>query len=224
MATETTTALRLRHWVGALTLPGLFLSLLAATLLDKMEEQGSTATQVNQAANQLGTLRALAAFELLAALLAIGAVATLVGAIRRRGTGWANAGAVVGGLGCLGMTLIGGHHLFMYALLQADRANATKVLDSLNRSTGPVVVLFFALPIALLLLAVAAWRAGVVPLAALIVVTVFFVTNQVPVLPGGELIPLLIGVVGYSWIGWATTRPDVTAGFTARESLPSPVR
>lgn len=81
------TALRLRRRAGAATLPLLFAALLVASVLDKIDEKASNATQVRQAAAHIGTIRPLAIFELLAAFLAIGVIANLVGAVRQRGAG-----------------------------------------------------------------------------------------------------------------------------------------
>lgn len=104
--------------------------------------------------------------------------------------------------------MIGAHHLFLYAQLKADPSQAAAVFDTLNSSSGPVVILFFALPIALLLLAVSTFRAGIAPLPAMVLAVLFFVIDAVPVLPGEELIPLAIGLVAFSWIARSLVHVD----------------
>ena len=60
--------------------------------------------------------------------------------------------------------------------------------------------LMFCGPIALVLLAGAGLRAGFVPRPAFALVAVFGVSDWIPALPMGELIPLLFGLVGFGWI------------------------
>ncbi len=55
--------------------------------------------------------------------------------------------------------------------------------------------LFFAAPVALPLLAITGRRAGLVPAWAMWVFIAFFVLDLIPVLPGGELIPLGLALV-----------------------------
>jgi hypothetical protein len=189
-----------------MTLPLLFVAVIATNLIDKSDESGSTVKQVRQAHEHLSTLRPLAVLDLLAAALAVGVIATFLGRVRGRGAVWINVGAVVGALGVAGQTLIGAHQLFLYALVKHDLPHAVAVSHGLDHAAGPVAALFFALPIALVLFGVGAWRAGIVPVAGLVLVLLFLVTDAVPTGGPVELIGLLIGLAAYGWIAAALMR------------------
>lgn len=209
MATDLSPALRWRRVAGAASMPLIFVSVIASNLIDKMDESGSAAEQVRQAHDHLATLRPLAVLELLAAVLGVGVIATFLGTVRGRGAVWVNVGAVLGALGVAGQALIGAHHLFLYALVKHDLPNAATVSHGLDQAAGPVVVLFFALPIALVLFGIGAWRAGIVPVPGLVLVLLFLVTNAVPAGGPLELIGLLIGLVAFGWIGWLLLRREL---------------
>jgi hypothetical protein len=206
MATDSTSALRWRAVSGPLTLPLLFVAVIVTSLLDKVDESGSTAKQIRQAHEHLSTLRPIAALDLLAAAAAVGAIATLLGALRGRGAGWANVAAVLGALGVVGQALIGAHQLFLYALVKHDLPHAVAVSHALDHAAGPVMALLFAMPIALVLFGIGAWRAGLIPVPGLVLVLLFLVTNTVPTGGPVELIGLLVGLVAFSWIAVALLR------------------
>jgi hypothetical protein len=188
-----------RQRAGALSLVALFPALLVSTAIDPLGDSHDNASQLHNAIGHSGAVAASAGFELLAAALAPVAVLWLVGLVRDRGRVLANVGGVLGMLGAVGMNLIGVHQLFIAALADRDRANGVAVLDRLDHLAGPVVVLFFFVPAALFLLALAARRAGLVPTWVPVVAAFFFFADLAP-LPGVEIVQLLLGLAAFGTI------------------------
>ena len=214
------TGVRIRRLVGAISIVGLFGSLIEATAIDPLDDSASPAQQLVQTAAHLPAVQSLAVLELLMAVFATGTIFTIVGAVRGRGVALASAGGVVGALGVVGMTLIAANHLFMVGLVGAG--SPAGVLDSFRASAGFVMPLFFATPVALLLLAASAWRAHLTTWIPFAVVALFFALDLVKFLPGGELIPLIVGFAGYSAIAWAFF--EWRSIRTARVLIPREVR
>jgi hypothetical protein len=199
MGVDPTTAMLLRRRAGALCLPLSFLALVVATLADPLDDSADTPVQLRQAVGHLAQLRVTFLAELVAAVLFIGAAMTVVGAIRGRGAGWANAAGVLGALGGVGLSLISMAHVYLYALVASGTADGEAVLTARDSVAGAVVPLFWAAPLAVVLLGVAAFRAGLVPWPALVVVGVFLVLEVVPT-PFGELPALVAGLVVFGWL------------------------
>jgi len=206
MATDLNPSLQRRRVVGAATLPLLFVCVMATNLIDKIDDSGSAAHQIRQAHEHLSTLRPLAILDLLAAALGVGVIATFLDAVRGRGRIWVNVAALIGALGVAGQALIGAHQLFLYALASYDLANAAAVSKGLDNAAGPIAMLFFALPAALVLFGIGAWRADLIPTPGLALVLLFVLTNAVPAGGPLELIGLLIGLAAFGWIGLALLR------------------
>ncbi len=163
--------------------------------------------QLGQLPGHVGQVTTLGSIELVAALLFGGLVLAFVGLTRGRGRGLGNAGAVFGVMGVVGMALIAVHHWLYVAVAPLPRGTAVAVVDRLDHAAGPeIFLLFVSAPIALLLFAIAGFRAGFVPVPALVLTIAFFVGELVPGLPGGELIPLLLLLVALSWIAWSLVR------------------
>ena len=194
-----------RRRAGALSLVALFPALLASTAIDPLGDNHDNATQLHNAVGHSGAVVASAAFELLAAALAPVAVLWLVQLVNGRGRVLANIGGVLGVAGSLGMALIGVHQLFIAALADADPAHGTAVLDRLDHLAGPIVVLFFLVPVALVLLAVAARRARLVPSWVPGVAGLFFIADFTP-LPEAEIIQLLLGLAAFGTIALRASR------------------
>ena len=188
-----------RRYAGALSPVGLFIALLASTALDPLGDNHHNAVQLHKAAGHSGAVVASAAFELIAAALAPVAVLWLVQLVRGRGRTLANVGGVLGILGSVGMTTIGVHQLFVAALADADPAHGTAVLDKLDHLAGPLPVLFFLVPIALVLLALAVHRAGLVAAWVPAAAGLFFLIDFTPI-PGHEVIQLVIGLAVFATI------------------------
>ena len=212
---DRTTPSAVRRWAGALSLPLFFLALIGATLSDPVEDEGATpAEQVAQAAAHLGRLRTTFLLELVGAVLFLAATAAVVGRLRGRGSGLANAGAVLGLLGGVGLTMIAVGHVFLHALAATGTADAVRVLDARDTAAGPLPLLFFAAPVAIAVLCGAAVRGGLVRWPLLVVAGAFLLLEYVPS-PLGELPSLVCGLVAYSWIAVALVaggrRPAATA-------------
>jgi hypothetical protein len=188
-----------RRWAGALCLLLAFVALIGATLADPLDDDASGAAQVRAAVAHLGALRATFLLELLAALLFLGATMAVVGAVRGRGSAVANAGGVLGVLGGAGLAMICVGHVFLYALAASGTPDAARVLAARDHAAGPLPLLFFAAPFAVVVLAVAAHRAGLAPWPVLVVAGVFLVLEFVPT-PGGEIPALVAGLATFGWL------------------------
>ena len=196
---DTTTAVLLRRRAGATCLVLFFPALVGATLADPLDDSASATAQLRQAVGHLGQLHLTFLLELLAAVLFVGASMGVVGAIRRRGAGWANAAGVVGALGAVGLSLISMAHVYLYALAASGTADGDRVLAARDAVAGWVVPFFFAAPLAVVLLGVAAFRAGFGRWPLLVVVGVFAVLEIVPT-PVGELPALIAGLIVFCWL------------------------
>lgn len=199
------TAVLLRRRAGATCLALFFPALIVATLADPLDDSASTPAQLRQAAGHLGQLHLTFLLELLGALLFVGASTGVVGAVRRRGAGWANGAGVVAACGAVGMSLIAMAHVYLYALVASGTADGDRVLAARDSVAGWVVPFFFAAPLAVVLLGIAAFRAGLVPWPVLVVLGVFAVLEVVPT-PVGELPALLAGLVAFAWLAIALWR------------------
>lgn len=188
-----------RRRVGALSTIGLFAALIASTIVDPLGDNHDNAVQLHKATGHSSAVVASAALELVAAALAPVAVLWLVQLVRGRGARLANVSGGVGIAGSLGMAMIGVHQFFVAALADADPAHGVAVLDRLDHLVGPVPLLFFGVPVALVLLAVAVYRAGLAPRWVPALAVVFFVIDFLPV-PGAEAIQLVLGLIVFGSI------------------------
>jgi hypothetical protein len=209
----------LRRRAGAVSLVGMFTALILSSLTDPLGAKHDNAADLRDAAGHLGALQASSMLELLAAMFAIGAIAAFLGVVRQRGAGLANGGAVIGIPGCVGMALIGAHGLFLDALVRSHASNSLQILDQLQTAAGPVQILFFAMPVAVVLLIAAAVRARIAPMAVFVLAVAFFVADSIPGLPGGEFVALAIGLITFGWIAGRIVRltGPTTATHPARE-------
>ena len=170
----------LRRRACALALPGIPLALLAATLVSPTESIDN-AVQLRAAAAHAGRWQAAALLELLTAALFPLAAAGIVHLVRRRGSALAHVGAVAAGLGTLGMTSIALRHLYIYGLTAADRQGALHALDRLDNHAGAIAFpLMVAAPLAWILLAGAAARAGLAPRWVVAGMIAFAISRQPP--------------------------------------------
>ena len=192
-----------RRWAGAISLPLFFLAMIGASVSDPIEDEtASPAEQVHQAAANLGRLHTAFVFELLAAVLFIAATMAIVGAVRGRGSGLANAGGVLGVLGGVGLAMIAVNHVYMHALAASGTSDALHILVARDDAAGPLPLMFFAAPFAIAVLCAAAWRSGLVRWPLLVVAGAFLLLEYVPS-PLGEVPSLVCGLVAYGWIAVA---------------------
>lgn len=191
-----------RRAVGAAALPGLFVVMIVGTAIDPLEDSSPPAATIAAASGHAGAITALAWLELLGAALCVGGLLTLVGAVRRRGAGFANASGVLGVLVGIGMASIGVNHFLVAGLVGSGLSapDAVKVLEGFRGAAGPIPVLFMLPPLAYLLATLTAWRAGLVPRAALVLGVLFAVVVVVPGPPLVSFISLGVGLVLTAWI------------------------
>jgi hypothetical protein len=177
-----------------------FCLLLASTLL---EPTGSHANgdELRAAAAHPGAMQASAWCEILASVLAPVVVIALMHIVRGRGVVLAHIGGILGILGSVGGTMIGLHGLFIVALADSGDGAGNAVLTNLDRIAPALIVLFFALPVALTLLAVANVRAGLVPRWVIPVAALFVLADFVPA-PGAEIVQLVLGLAAFGRIAY----------------------
>lgn len=190
-----------RRTVCALALPAFPLALLVGSLIAPTDSTDN-ATQLVAAAHHGDRWGAAAFCELLAAVLLPFAVAGVVQVVRERGATLANVGGVLGVLGTIGMAAIGFRHVFIYGMAGVDQAQALHALDRVDDFFGPPVLLtMFCAPFALIVLAFAASRAGLVarwvPAAAIL----FFVSDMLPI-PGAEELQGVLGIGTFGLIAY----------------------
>lgn len=197
----------LRRRVCALALPAIPLALLAGSLVTPTDSDANGA-QLRAAAAHAGRWQGAALFELLTAALFPLAAVGIVHLVRRRGAALANVGAVLAGLGTLGMTSIALRHLYIYALTATDRHSALAVLDRLDNHAGAILFpLMMAGPIAWILLSGAAVRAGLAPRWTIAGAIAFMVVDMLPI-PAAEEIQSVVGIVTFATIAVGLLRVD----------------
>jgi hypothetical protein len=194
-----TNAPALRRRACALALPGIPLALLLGTLISPTDSTDN-APQLRAAAAHGGRWEAAALLELLAAALFPLAVGGIVHLVRRRGSGLANLGALLGGLGTIGLAAIAFRHLFIYGLAGIDHAAALHALDRVDNTVGIVMLpCMFAGPLALITISGAASRAGYVSRWVVAGAIVFFISDSLPI-PGAEILQAAVGLATFGWI------------------------
>jgi hypothetical protein len=221
-----------RHTVCALALPAFPLALLAGSLVGPTDSTDN-ATQLVAAAHHGAAWSAAALLELLAAVLLPLAVAGIVQGVRERGATLASVGGLLGVLGTIGMAAIGFRHVFVYGLASVDRAQALHALDRIDDVFGPPVLLaMFCAPLALIVLAFAAARAGLVARWLPALAILFFVSDMLPIPAAEELQGVLgigtFGAIAYALLGGvssperraliASSRSRLAGGQSAAES------
>ena len=190
----------LRTWAGAICLPALPLTLLITNLIYPQVDHTPEAELAAAVADPPGAQ--MSAFTYLgAAALSIGVTMAIVGAVRGRGAGLANAGAVLGVLGGVGMSAIGIHQLFIAAFAESGSADTQEILGKLGAMVGPLPILFFATPLAMLVLIASAARARFVPKTAAALMVPFVLADKLPI-PNAELLQMVLGLFVFGWVGW----------------------
>jgi hypothetical protein len=184
-------------------LPLFFIALLLGGLLGPDAEGGTPAAELHAYAAEGAAVGPL--FELAAAALLVGLLGAFTSTIRRRGAWWASAGATLGAFGVLGQTFVVVRHYYDIALGAAPHDVALHVLGALDSATGPLPMLLITVaPLgALLLFAIAAFRAGYAGWIALALAIASIVLLSAP-LP--EWIGLAVATTAFGWIGWRMLR------------------
>lgn len=191
-----------RRLLGAAALPALFVVMIVGTAIDPLDDSAPAGATIAAASGHAGAITTLAWLELLGAALCAGGLLTLVGAIRRRGAGFANAAGVLGVLTGIGMVAIGANHFVVAGLARSGLSapDAVKALEGFHSAGGPLPVLFMLPPLTYLVATVAAWRAGLVPRATLVLGVLFAVVVMVPGPRVVSFISLGVGLALTAWI------------------------
>ena len=195
-----TSASAFRRRAGATAIIAFFCLLLASTLLEPTDSHANS-DQLRAAAAHPGATQASAWCEILASVLAPVVVIALMHIVRRRGVVLANVGGILGILGSAGGTMIGLHSLFIVALADNGGGAGNAVLTRLDHIASGIPVLFFALPVALTLLAVANVRAGLAPRWVMPVAVLFVLADFVPA-PGAEIVQFVLGLAAFGRIAY----------------------
>jgi hypothetical protein len=111
----------------------------------------------------------------------------------------------------VGLSAVHGYEALAYALVQDDRFDSTVLADVVDaQSTPAIVMLLIFIPFAffgLLTLAVALWRSGAVPRAAVLLIVAFLVVDFFLGSEGFAIAPDWVGrvisFVGACWIASA---------------------
>ena len=151
-------------------------------------------------------------FELLALPFLFGSALVYVLLSRQRSPRLAYAGGILLGCGFVGLSAVEGYETLAYALAQDGRFDLTALADVVGAqsSTPAIVMLLIFLPFAffgLLTSAVALWRSGAVPRAAVLLIVAFLVTdvflgsNGVGIVP--DWVCRVFAFVGACWIASA---------------------
>jgi hypothetical protein len=120
-------------------------------------------------------------FDLLQMPFLFGTVLVYVLLSRQRSPRLAYAGGLLYGCGMVGLSAVEGYETLAYALAQDGRFDLAAVADVSDQSSTPaIVMLLIFLPFAffgLLTSAVALWRSGAVPRAAVLLIVAFLVVD-----------------------------------------------
>jgi hypothetical protein len=151
-------------------------------------------------------------FDLLQMPFMFGTVLVYVLLSRERSPRIAYAGGILFGCGMVGLSEVHGYETLAYALAQDGRFDLTALADVVGAqsSTPAIVMLLIFLPFAffgLLTSAVALWRSGAVPRAAVLLIVAFLVVDVFLGPEGFGIAPdwvsRVIAFVGACWIASA---------------------
>jgi len=123
-------------------------------------------------------------FELLALPFLFGTVLVYVLLSRQRSPRLAYAGGILFGCGLVGLSAVEGYETLAYALAQDGRFELTALADVVDaQSSIPAIVMLLLLVVGvffgLLTSAVALWRSGAVPRAAVLMILAFLLVDLV---------------------------------------------
>src|SRR5215211_164611 len=150
-------------------------------------------------------------FDLLKMPFLFGTVLVYVLLSRQRSPRLAYAGGLLYGCGMVGLSAVEGYETLAYALAQDGRFDLAALADVSDQSSTPaIVMLLIFLPFAffgLLTSAVALWRSGAVPRAAVLLIVAFLVVDFFLGPEGFGIAPdwvsRVIAFVGACWIASA---------------------
>lgn len=191
-------ALAVRTWVQLACVPGYFVAMLLYGVFAPHASTDTPTAELNSYAAG-GTVAVTPFTELLAAALLVGFIGAMITTIRGRGAWLATIGSWFAALGVAGSALVAARHFYDIALAGLPRQQALTVLDNLSKATGPLPLLLITVaPLtALLLFAIASFRARYATIIPFALTLAFLVLTMTP-LP--EWISLVVGLVGFGWI------------------------
>ena len=195
-------ASRLRRRFGALCLPATFLVMLVGTpLLDPLDDRANESKTLHQAIGHASQISGLGWAEILTGVLTIAGLMTIVGAIRERGAGWANATGVITVISSAGLIGIALNH-FVIAGLTSSTLTMPQRVEALTRfhhAGGPIVVLIMIGAVPFVTAAVAAWRSGMTSPLILVPAIALLVASTAPG-DAGEYASQAAGLVTAAWL------------------------
>ncbi len=189
-----------RRIAGAVSLPLVFVLLIVGNLSEPIDYSAPYAQQQQALAGNETGMGFAVVLQLIAAGVMVAVILAIAGRTRGRGRIAAGFAVPIAVVGAISMVMTALHGLFQLALLPQTADTAAAVLGHLDELVGPAfLVLLFTAPVGLFLLALASWRAGFMPLPAFILAAAFLAGEFVPVLPMGELIPVVLGLISFGW-------------------------
>lgn len=198
----TTPAYRLRRIVGALCLPTIFVVMLVGTpLLNPLDDRADESATLHQALGHSGQIAALGWAEILTGVLTIAGLMTVVGSIRTRGAGWANATGVVTVVSAAGLIGIAMNHFLISGLTSSSLSMTQRVeaFTKFHDAGGPIVVLIMIGALGFVTAAVAAWRAGLSSPLILVPAVALLVASTAPG-DAAEYASQVAGLVTGAWL------------------------
>lgn len=203
-------ALLLRRVMTIAGLVAFFPVMAVGTALDPLDDSATSAETVRQAAGHTGVLTAVAWMELTCGILLISGLLGLVGMIRARGAGWANGAGALGVLSGIGMAALAFNSFVVVGVVKSGVSASTgaAVIDAFHTAGGAVPVLFMLSAIVFIPAAIACWRAGLLPKAAVLLGVLIAVIAFVPT-PAAEYVTHGVGFALAVWIASAIARQPV---------------
>lgn len=167
---------------------GSFAALVAQDVVEP-ENSGNPAEMLRLASDHGGEFFAAALLLLVSTILLVPGIYGLVHLVRERGVKLAHIGGVFAVLGALGHMAYVTYALFVLEMADGDRAQMVALLERMDSGGAAVVFpLILSFAVALLLLAVALYRAGYMPRWGLVAVIAAVLIDVAA--PGGAVVGL----------------------------------
>lgn len=199
------TTVRIQRMVAGVSLVLFPLLLLLSEVADPLADDGGAAGLFEAAVDHEGALVGSALLLMASSIFLVPAVFGIAHVIPARGAWLAHFGVLFGVLGALGHGAAATHYLVASATRGGNEGEMVALLERVD-SSGAVAAVFpliFAFAVGMLLLALAAWRAGfasgLVPLAIVAAVFLEFVS---PALPDEfALLKQALVLAAFGWLG-----------------------
>lgn len=202
VATTPSPAYRLRRVVGACCLPAAFaVMIVGSALLDPLDDSANEATTIHDAVGHAGQIAALGWAEVLSAFLVLGGLMTVVGAVRGRGAGWANATGVLAILSSAGLLGIALNHFVVSGLTSSNLGLDARIeaLTRFHHAGGPIVAFIMISALGFVTAALAGWRSGLTSRLVLVPAAAFLVISFAPG-EAAQYAAMAAGLVMTAWL------------------------